>query len=250
MSSVFPLKASLHPVNRLMVTGLKTHVVMRHWFLTLICVWTAPSLCGQENAAQRDDIQAEEIPFALAVNERLKRNKFGLTEKVQRELALLQDFTKLSDEAVSQLLLELKPLIQSTYEEHSELIGLRIPPDQILDVLIESAKPVVSDQQLLAQYRADRDARLMFAKKMAMQSYVYHVDSYVGLNAGQWEAVRQICEKLYRQGDIRRRWVDSPETEAEREQLKRDLSQARNFAIFRSSNQSGPAEMVRRISPL
>ena len=92
--------------------------------------------------------------------------------------------------------------------------------------LVESAKQVVGDQKLLVKYREDLDARRTFDTTMAMQSYVYNVDSYVGLSADQWEPVRQICAKLYREGKCRRTCIDSEESSIEREQLSRTLTES------------------------
>ena len=61
---------------------------------------------------------------------------------------------------------------------------------------------------------------------MAMQSYVYHVDSYVGLSDEQWEPIRQICAKLYRQGDCLRTCIDTENSDAERKQLSETLTES------------------------
>ena len=74
---------------------------------------------GQDDTSNADNFPVEETTFAEVINQRMQR-KFGLTEKVQRELAILQHFTKIDDDAINRLKLKLKPLIQKTYEDHPE----------------------------------------------------------------------------------------------------------------------------------
>ena len=86
----------------------------------------------------------------------------------------------------------------------------------------------------------DHNACREFAEEMAMQTYVYYVDSFVGLTSSQWEAVRKTGATLYRQGNldlINLRHRDRKLPDPELAQLQRILTDAqltslKNFAPF------------------
>ena len=75
--------------------------------------------------------------------------------------------------------------------------------------------------------RNNLDARGEFELEMAMQTYVYYVDSLVALTSSQWDSVRSAGATLYRKGDLdpvnlRNRTIPDPELA----QLQRILTDA------------------------
>ena len=106
------------------------------------------STWGQEEPPRSDDVPVAEIPFHVALNQRLARNKFGMEGKVERELAILQNFTKLNDATINELLAKLEPVIKKTRSRYSKLIGLSMPADQILNALDQLAQQECSVSHL------------------------------------------------------------------------------------------------------
>lgn len=185
-----------------------SHRVRRNSSL-LLCwmVLLELSVGAQENGADLANLKAEDVPFAVpgelpkARDYRLAREA-TLAAQVDRELQRLKRATKIGDRAYATLLPKLRPLIAEVIKEHPELTQPRVPPDRILDAIARLAKENVPDPPLLTKYLEDLETRRLFADSMAMQSYVYYVDSLAGLNSNQWEAVRKAGLRLYRQGDL------------------------------------------------
>ncbi len=184
---------------------------MNNRLLTVLVCLLNPAIVSArpQKPANLEKTKAEEVPFAKPgqAKERAKQSEEervveALTKYTNREIDRLRDFTKLDDAAITDLKLGLKPLIAKTAKAHPGLLQPRIPPSAILDAIAQSAKTAVTDQDALAKYLEDMASRRAFAEQMAMQTYVYYIDSLVGLNNDQWEAVRQAGGQLHRQGDL------------------------------------------------
>ncbi len=132
---------------------------------SLVCLFLfALTVQGQDRVIHSDDRKAEEVPFAADAEKEEEKEVDGLTKSVDRELTRLKNFTNLGDDAVAMLRLELQPLITTTLKEHPGLNQARIPPDRILDAIVESTSKAVSDKASLARYFDDLTARRTFAE--------------------------------------------------------------------------------------
>lgn len=155
-------------------------------------------------------LSAQDAPAADAMPDLAQSTaivKSLLNRAVEEELAILQEITELSDEAIAGMRLGVTPLIAKSARNLSKSQDIRFAgslsmPPQMMDAIAAAARTVVTDKDRLAMYLEDVQVRREFSIRTNATAFLATLDNLVGLTSAQMADVSRVARKLSADGKL------------------------------------------------